>query len=122
MNTNIVILEGRLTRDPEIKEVGSKGAQVANFGLAVNRPTKNGDDWNDNTGFYEVQGWQSRAEQIMQLSKGDPVIVIGDLRYDTWEKDGQKRNTVRVNANTVGRQLVLQKKRAADSEDEDIPF
>jgi single-strand DNA-binding protein len=124
MNTNIVILEGRLTRDPETKEIGTNNTQVTNFGMAVNRPQKRGDEWIDNTGFYEVQAWQRNAELAMQLSKGDAVIVVGDLRYETWEKDGQKRNAVRVNAATIGRQLMKPtdgaKKSVAD--DDDIPF
>lgn len=122
MNTNMIVLEGRLTRDPEIKTVGANDAQVASFGMAVNRPTKHGDEWKDNAGFYEVQGWQRQAELIMQLSKGDPVIVIGDLRYESWEKDGQKRNSYKVNAQTVGRQLVRVAKNGDDTDDADIKF
>jgi single-strand DNA-binding protein len=30
------------------------------------------------------------------LSKGSPLLVEGRLKYDTWEKDGQKRSKLSV--------------------------
>ena len=121
MNTNLVILEGNLTRDPEIKQVGEK-SQVANFGLAVSTRKREGGEWKDgDPGFYEIQTWNFVAERVMQLSKGASVIVIGRLQFDRWEKDGEKRTAIRVNADTVGLQLRKAEAKSSGSEDE-IPF
>jgi hypothetical protein len=78
MNTNIVILEGRLTRDPETKEIGTNNTQVTNFGMAVNRPQKRGDEWIDNTGFYEVQAWQRNAELVNAATIGRQLMKPTD--------------------------------------------
>jgi single-strand DNA-binding protein len=125
MNTNFTVIEGNLTRDPEIKEAGK--SQVASFGLAVNKRVRDGNDWKDGTpGFYEVQTWNFMAERVMQLSKGASVIVIGQLQYESWEKDGQKRNAVRINAQTVGLQLRKSDNVKTDNkstnDDDEIPF
>src|SRR5688572_30843160 len=104
MNTNVVVLEGGLTRDPEIREAGK--SQVVNFGLACSKRRRNGDgNWEDlPPAFFDVQAWGWLAERVMQLSKGSQVIVVGNLDFSTYEKDGQKRNQVRVTASAVGTQ------------------
>lgn len=43
-SNNVVMLTGNLTRDPEVKSVGTDN-QVAKFSLAVNRRVKVGDNW-----------------------------------------------------------------------------
>jgi len=41
---NKVMLMGNLTRDPELRFTAN-GSAVTNFGLAVNRKFKQGDEW-----------------------------------------------------------------------------
>lgn len=123
MNTNFVVLEGNLTRDPEIKEAGK--AQVSNFGIAVNKRVRVDGEWkNGEPAFFEVSAWGYDAERSMALAKGDSVIVVGELNFSTFEKDGQKRSSVKVTARALGRQLPRTDsptpKAKADSEE--IPF
>lgn len=123
MNTNVVVLEGGLTRDPEIREAGK--SQVASFGIACSRriPDGKGGYKDAAAAYFEVSAWAWMAERVMALSKGDQVIVVGELRFDTWEKDGQKRNSVKVNANAVGRQLPkVNGGSPAKPDEDDIPF
>jgi single-strand DNA-binding protein len=118
MNTNFVILEGNMTRDPEIKDAGKQ--QVASFGIAVNKRVRKDGEWtNGEPQFFEIQAWGYDAERAMQLSKGDAVIVVGELNFQQWEKDGQKRNSVRITARALGRQLPRVEKK---SDEEEIPF
>lgn len=94
---NRVILLGNVTRDLEIKYLQS-GMAVTELGLAVNdrRKGQNG-EWIEETTFVDVSLFGRTAEVAGEyLSKGSPVLIEGRLKYDTWEKDGQKRSKLRV--------------------------
>ena len=99
---NKVMLMGNLTRDPELRFTPN-GAAVANFGLAVNRKFKQGDEWEDDVCFVEITVWKKQAENCAEyLSKGRPAFIEGYLKFSKWETDdGQKRNKLEVVANTV---------------------
>ena len=94
---NRVILVGNLTRDPELKYIPS-GTAVTEVGLAVNDRRKNAQgEWVDETTFVDVTLWARQAEVASEyLSKGSSVLIEGRLKYDTWEKDGQKHSKLRV--------------------------
>ena len=94
---NRVILLGNLTRDVEVRYLQS-GMAVADIGMAVNdrRKGQNG-EWIEETTFVDVTLWGRTAEVAGEyLSKGSPLLVEGRLKYDTWEKDGQKRSKLTV--------------------------
>ena len=94
---NRVILLGNLTRDVEVRYLQS-GMAVADIGMAVNdrRKGQNG-EWIEETTFVDVTLWGRTAEVAGEyLSKGSPLLVEGRLKYDTWEKDGQKRSKLSV--------------------------
>jgi single-strand DNA-binding protein len=96
---NKVILAGNLTRDPELRYTPS-GTAIAKFGLALNRK------WKDQSGelkeevtFVDVDAFGKQAELIGQyLKKGNPLLVEGRLRTDTWEdkQTQQKRSRLGV--------------------------
>jgi len=94
---NKVMLMGNLTRDPEVRYTPS-GTAVADLGLAVNRNFKGSDGQvKDETCFVRVTVWSRQAENCAQyLRKGSPVFVEGRLKYDEWEKDGQKQSRLSV--------------------------
>ena len=97
MDLNHVFLAGNLTRDPELRNVGE--AQVANFGLAVNRryKTASGEQREEVT-FVDCEAWGSVAGVIGQyLKKGSPALVTGRLKLDQWQdRDGQNRSRLKV--------------------------
>jgi single-strand DNA-binding protein len=99
---NKVLLMGNLTRDPELRFTAG-GSAVANFGLAVNRKFKQGDEWKEDVCFVDITVWGKLAENCTEyLSKGRSVFVDGRLNFSSWEaKDGQKRNKLDVVANSV---------------------
>jgi single-strand DNA-binding protein len=95
---NRVILVGNLTRDVELKYLQS-GSAVTEIGLAVNDRRKNQQtgEWVDDPVFVDVTLWGRTAEIASEyLSKGSSVLIEGRLKYDQWEKDGQKRSKLRV--------------------------
>ena len=101
---NKVMLMGNLTRDPVLEFVGDNGSAVVNFGLAINRKVKKGDEWKDDVCFVDITVWGKQAENCQKyLSKGRPAFIEGYLKFSEWDdkKDGQKRNKLAVVANTV---------------------
>ena len=87
---------GNLTRDPELRYIGS-GMAVADIGLAVNDRVKKNDQWVDEATFVDVTLWGRTAEVANEyLSKGSSVLIEGRLKMDSWEKDGQKRTKLKV--------------------------
>jgi len=99
---NRVILMGNLTRDPEVRFLPS-GKPVANFGMAMSSRyrTQDGQD-HEEVCFVSCQVYGKQAEPCGKyLTKGRQVLVEGRLHYEQWEKDGQKRNTLKVIADRV---------------------
>jgi single-strand DNA-binding protein len=100
-DVNHVIIIGRLVNDAILKYTGG-GMAIANLSLAVNRRVKKGDQWTEEVSFFEVTLWGKTAEGLKQyLLKGKQIAVEGELRQERWEKDGQSRSKVVINASNV---------------------
>ncbi len=100
---NIVVLSGRLTRDPDLRYTPS-GRAVARMRLASSRRYKSATgDWVDDTLFIDLVAWGDLAERCKErLQKGSPVIVQGRLRSREWTTEsGQKRVAFEVVANRI---------------------
>ncbi|MBO4509631.1 MAG: single-stranded DNA-binding protein [Spirochaetaceae bacterium] len=98
---NHVVLIGRLTHDVELKYLPN-GSPVANLSIAVNRNKKEGDQWVEQTSFFNVQLWGNSAENLKQyLVKGKMIAVDGELRQDRWEKDGQTQSKVYIYSRNI---------------------
>ena len=82
---NIVVLVGRLTRDPELR-YSPAGTAIASFGVAVNNRRKVGDEWKDEPCFVDVKVFGRMAETSSEyLAKGRQVAIEGRLSYSKWE-------------------------------------
>lgn len=92
---NEILLMGRLTRDPELKQAGS--ANVANFTLAVDRDYKP-DGGERECDFIDCVAWRHTADFVSKyFGKGQLAVVKGRLQVRNWEdKDGNKRRTSEV--------------------------
>lgn len=98
---NNITVVGRITADPELKQVGS-GVSVCSFTLAVDRSyAKKGEE--RETDFIPVTAWRGNADFVAKFAhKGDVVGVTGELhsrKYD--DKDGNKRTAYDVVANEI---------------------
>jgi len=95
---NQVMIYGRLTGDPEYRELSS-GTRVANVSIAYNDNVR-GDD---RVHFFNVAAFGYLAERVAKgLKKGDAVLVIGSLSQQRWEdKEGNRRSAVRINAQRI---------------------
>ena len=98
MSINRVIISGNLTRDPELRSTQS-GMDVLSFSVAVNDRRRNPqtNEWEDHPNFVDCTMFGNRARSLSQyLSKGTKVSIEGKLRWEQWERDGQKRSTLKV--------------------------
>lgn len=96
-NFNKVILGGRLTATPELKQT-QNGVAVTSFGMAVNRKGKDAP-----TDFLDIVAWRQTAEIICQyFKKGSSICIVGTLQKREWtDKNGQKRYATEVIAEEV---------------------
>jgi single-strand DNA-binding protein len=103
-NVNVVVITGNLTRDPELRHLGS-GTAVCKLRVAVNSRRKDGQtgEWVDKPNYFDVTVWGAQGENCANyLSKGRPVAVEGRLDWREWEdQGGNKRQSVEIIANTV---------------------
>jgi len=98
---NQVVLVGRLTRDAELKYTNT-GTAVCKMSIAVNRRRKSNDQWINEAYFFDIVLWGKIGEALSQyLVKGKQVGVVGELRQNKWEQDGQPRSKVEVVASNI---------------------
>ena len=106
---NLVVLIGRLTRDPELKYLANTGTPVATFSLAVDRElSKDKRQEVESKGqptadFINIVVWGKQAENCANyLKKGKLAAVSGRLQSRSYEgKDGTKRYITEVVATRV---------------------
>ena len=92
-NFNKVILGGRLTADPELKQTPS-GIQVASFSIAVNR-NRSKDADTQQADFINCVAWRNTAEFICShFKKGSAICVTGSLQIRNWTDAQQQRRYV----------------------------
>ena len=97
---NKVILIGRLTADPELKQTGN-GTAVTSFTIAVDR--KHNKDSEKKADFINIVAWRQSAEFICKyFRKGSAIIVLGELQTRSWDdSNGKKHYSTEVVASEV---------------------
>lgn len=96
MGMNKVELDGRITRDGEVKYTAN-GNGVIKFTIAQTERKKQGNDWvDDGSSFYECEYWLHDHDNPNQFAKGQIIWFTGRLKQDQWEQDGQKRSKVKI--------------------------
>lgn len=98
---NRVILMGRLTKDPELKQTPNN-VSVATFSLAVDRNYQADKD-NKQTDFINIVAWRHTAEFVGKyFTKGQLVAVEGSIQTRSYQdKDGNNRTVFEVVADQV---------------------
>ena len=102
-NINRVVIEGNLTKDPEVRQTPS-GTSVATLRVAVNDRIKRGEEWVDAAYYFDVVVWGRTAEQCGQfLTRGSGIMVDGKLTWREYEaKDGSgKRQSIEIKADNL---------------------
>ena len=101
-NLNSVLIEGNLTKDPELSYTPNSRA-VCKLRLATNRYYKQGDELQEEASFFDVTVWGRQGEACAEyLKKGRGVRVVGRLKEDRWEApDGTNRSKIQIVAEHV---------------------
>lgn len=108
MNDALVTVVGNVAAEPRYL-VTKKGTQLLSLRLASTprRFDRESAQWRDgDTMFLTVTCWRTLAANAQEaLEKGDPIIVTGRLRLREYDKDGERRMSVEIDATTLGHDL-----------------
>lgn len=90
MPLNTVILQGNLTKDPELTYT-TKGVAFCRFSIAHN-------DAKGKANFFNCVAFNKTAENMTQYQKkGSSLTVEGSLSQNSYElEDGTKKSTVEI--------------------------
>jgi len=95
---NRITLTANLTGEPVIKETTTDGRPVCTMRVAATTRLRDADE----TLFIDVVTFGQQAESCAaNLAVGSWVLIDGRLRFDEWEKDGERRNKYVVVARRV---------------------
>ena len=94
---NRVMLVGRLTRDPELRQTGA-GTSYVRFSIANNRNYTSNGERREEVSYFNCVAWARQAEIINEYCrKGKQVAIDGRLQQRSWEgQDGKKQSSVDV--------------------------
>ena len=99
LNLNKVVLAGRMTADPELKQTTS-GISVLSFTIAVNRrfSSRSNEQGESQADFINVVAWRQTAEFISKyFRKGSAICVTGSIQTRNWQdQQGQKRYATEI--------------------------
>ena len=107
MNT---VFEGNLGNTPELRFTGQGALTQAVTTLRVcsNRRRRLDDGTYESLDelWMNVEVWGRQAESCAKgLRKGAPLLIVGDLRDNSYEKDGKRINAVKLVAQHVALNL-----------------
>ena len=96
---NLVIMEGRLTADPTLRQSeNGNHTRYCRFRIANERHKGK----SEITHFFNCVAFEASAEAISKwLHKGDTVTVVGTLVNDQYEKNGEKRTTAKIEVKEI---------------------
>ena len=132
---NKVILMGRLTRDPEVRQTANTNTQVATFALAVNRRFKS--EGQPDADFINIVAWGKTAEFCSKyFKKGQQISLVGRIQTRNYDdENGQKHYVTEVIAEEVyfagGNKTAAEEQpgeayedpfASSNTEDDDLPF
>lgn len=117
MNLNKATLIGRVTKDPDIKDVN--GTKISNFSLATNNiyKDKNGEK-KETAEFHNIVLFGKLAELSGQyVKKGNLLMIGGRISYSNWEKDGKTYYRTDI----IGEEMQFGPKNKKEEEPNEIP-
>ena len=93
---NKVILMGRLTREPELRQTPN-GTTIVKFGIAVKRRFAQ-----DQADFLNCSAWGKTAEFVNRFfHRGNMIAIVGRIETGNYQKDGRTVYTTDIVAEEV---------------------
>lgn len=113
---NALHIMGRLTADPEITST-QNGTTIARYTVAVDR--RFAKDGQQKTDFFSCTSFGKQAEFVEKfLKKGVKVVVSGEMRLDTVQKDGKNVTYPKVAVNEI--EFAESKKESGEAKPDDF--
>lgn len=112
MQVNNITFAGNVGVDPTTSTT-TTGMTYTKFSLCNKYKNK---DKETNT-WVNVIGWGNVAEWMIAIKKGDNIVVTGMLGVQQYEKDGEKRTSVQISAQSFG---IIEKRQATNKDNKDI--
>ena len=102
---NTVVLIGNIVRDVELS-YSPNGTAITKGSIAVNRSRKSGDQWIDETSYFDFTVFGKMGESLKpMLTKGKKVAIHGWLKQDRWhdkdDKEGATHTKISVNVSDL---------------------
>lgn len=94
-------MDGWVTKGNVATRSTATGKQVTSF--SVNSPERRKNqqtgEWDSVPMFFNCQYWHrsDRDFRAAAIVPGAHLVMVGEPRYESWEKDGQKRSKVTLN-------------------------
>ena len=102
-----ITVVGNVVTSPELKR--TQNGSVTKFRVAETdrRFDSAKQEWIDaSTFFIDVECWGELGGNVSHsISKGDPVVVVGNIRTDEWESEQGRRSRPQVRAQAVAPNL-----------------
>jgi single stranded DNA-binding protein len=86
---NIVYLNGKLGRDPEIKQIND--TQLVSFSIAVEKKGTEG-----KVTWIDIKAWGKVADSASKALKGSEVVVKGSLAVESWVDKATQANRTKT--------------------------
>ena len=94
---NLAIIEGRIGKDIELKQVGQSDVAKISVATSEKWTDKNTGQKQERTTWHNVEAWGKQAEIISQyFKKGDGIGLQGSIQTDEYEKNGEKRYSNKI--------------------------
>lgn len=126
---NQAIIQGKVAKKPEQRST-PKGSSVTEFRVESREAWRDREKGEDRVfaTYVPVVAWGKLAQECAELQEGDQVLVQGKIKARSFEKNGEKRSVLEVNALNV--QVMggeKQREKGEEQEDEkaegdDIPW
>lgn len=116
---NIVIISGRMVRDPDVRYTANDNMAVARFTLAVDKNYKKSND--DKANFINCVAFGKTAEVVEKhCMKGTKLIITGEWTTGSYKnKDG---NTVYTNDCNVSKLEFAESRSSGNRQNEPRPM
>lgn len=86
---------GRMIHDPIVKQINDK-TSVAEFTVSIKNK------YNNKISYIPIDAWGKLAQTVKEtVKKGDQITIVGSLKQDRWEENGQQRKRLKVVANQI---------------------
>jgi single-strand DNA-binding protein len=130
-NLNKVMLIGRVGKAPEVRKF--ENGQLAQFSLATTSKWKNkSGEIQERTEWHNITINGKLSEVVEKyVVKGMLIFIEGEIRYEEYEKEGQKRQATKIYAYEMkmlsekgkdGQETAKKGQENVDSDDGDLPW